>query len=308
MKKIFSLACVVLSSLVLFAAVETKRVAILEVVDKEGKLNYSQKLMLRSSLAKAITNTQGYEAYDRTDIDAIMSEHEFQNTGLVSRDQIRKLGEMAGVSLILVAEGVLTGDNQMFVAVKLLDVETAKVAMTDNTMMGLSSAEMQAGCEAIAGSLFGKKGIFGKKQQTQPKPVQQVVTQVVYQQVPQQTASQPQYQEQPVQQPQQKSAVSETYTIHWDINSRPQGADVYWRLISNTPEVKNQNYKYLETTPYESTETLKIPGLTRANAGDVQIEVKVEKTGYYTQKKKVSVLSLMDESDVSMMFKLVAEE
>jgi hypothetical protein len=301
MKKILSLFCLLLSSLMLFAAAETKKVAILEVVDKEGKLNYSQKLMLRSSLAKAITNTQGYEAYDRTDIDAIMSEHEFQNTGMVSHDQIKQLGEMAGVSLILVAEGVLTPDNQMFVAAKILDVETAKVTMTDNTMMGLSSAEMQSGCQMLANALFGKKSKFGKKQQ--PQPVQQVVTQVVYQQAPQQ----PQF-EAPAPQPQKTASACETYTIHWDINSRPQGADVFWRIISNTPEVKNQNYKYLDTTPYESTETLKIPGLTRENASSVQIEVKVEKNGYYTQKKKVSVLSLMDESDVSMMFKLVAEE
>ena len=286
-----------------FSAVETKKVAILEVVDKEGKLNYSQKLVLRSSLAKAITNTQGYEAYDRTDIDAIMSEHEFQNTGLVSSDQIKKLGEMAGVSLILVAEGVLTGDNQMFVAVKLLDVESAKVVMTDNLMMGLSSGEMQSGCEQIASSLFDKKKRGSKKTTPTPQP-QQVVTQVVYQQAPQQVEPQ----QQTISQPAKPTAVSETYTIHWDINSRPQGADVFYRLISNTPEVKNQNFKYLETTPYESTETLKIPGLTRENAGNVQIEVKVEKTGYYTQKKKVSVLSLMDEADVSMMFKLVAEE
>ena len=303
MKKLFSLASLLLVSLMVFSAVETKKVAILEVVDKEGKLNYSQKLVLRSSLAKAITNTQGYEAYDRTDIDAIMSEHEFQNTGLVSSDQIKKLGEMAGVSLILVAEGVLTGDNQMFVAVKLLDVESAKVVMTDNLMMGLSSGEMQSGCEQIASSLFDKKKRGSKKTTPTPQP-QQVVTQVVYQQAPQQVEPQ----QQTISQPAKPTEVSETYTIHWDINSRPQGADVFYRLISNTPEVKNQNFKYLETTPYESTETLKIPGLTRENAGNVQIEVKVEKTGYYTQKKKVSVLSLMDEADVSMMFKLVAEE
>ena len=46
----------------------------------------------------------------------------------------------------------------------------------------------------------------------------------------------------------------EHLTIHWDVNSRPQGADIFWRVISSTPEVKNQNYKYLQTTPYETTE------------------------------------------------------
>lgn len=100
----------------------------------------------------------------------------------------------------------------------------------------------------------------------------------------------------------------EHLAIHWNINSRPQGADVYWRVISQTPEVKNQNYKYLETTPYESSETINIKGLTYNNAGNVQIEIKVEKAGYYSQTRKIDVLSLIDDNDVSYMFKLVPEE
>ena len=194
MKKIFFLACLLLSATMTFAASEVKKVAILEVVDKDSKLDYSQKLVLRSCLAKAITKTPGYEAYDRTDIDAIMSEHQFQNTGLVSKDQIQKLGEMAGVSLILVAEGALTGDKKMFVAVKVLDVQTAKVVMTDNTMMGLSSEEMQYGCELVANNLFSKKSKFGKKQAT-PAPAYAapvVAAQPAAQQQPvAQTAAQP---------------------------------------------------------------------------------------------------------------------
>lgn len=99
----------------------------------------------------------------------------------------------------------------------------------------------------------------------------------------------------------------EHLVVHWNVNSRPQGADVYWRVISQTPEVKNQNYKYLETTPYEGSETLNIKGLTYNNSGLVQIEVKVEKTGFYSQTKKYDVRSLIDENDVSYMFRLVPE-
>lgn len=100
----------------------------------------------------------------------------------------------------------------------------------------------------------------------------------------------------------------EHLTVHWNINSRPQGADVSWRVISKTPDVKQQNYKYCETTPYETTETLNIKGLTYNNAGNVQIEVKCEKAGYYTQTKKYDILSVIDEGEVSYMFRLVKEE
>ncbi|MGM9632971.1 MAG: hypothetical protein ACI3YA_00910 [Alloprevotella sp.] len=96
--------------------------------------------------------------------------------------------------------------------------------------------------------------------------------------------------------------------LHFNINSRPQGADVEWRVVSKTQDVKNQNYKYLETTPYESTESLGIPGLTYNNSGLVQIEIRVSKNGYYSQTKKYDVRSLIDEKEVSGMFRLVKEE
>ena len=48
------------------------------------KLEYTEKLMLRSNLARAVTNIEGFEAYNRTDIDAILNEHGFQRSGNVS--------------------------------------------------------------------------------------------------------------------------------------------------------------------------------------------------------------------------------
>ncbi len=153
MKKVFLLACLLFSTLLSFA--QTKKVAILEVVDREGRLSYSQKLVLRSNMARAVTNTLGYEAYDRTDVDMIMSEHDFQRTGLVKDEDIRRLGEMTGVSLILVTEGVLTDDNNIFVTAKILNVETGKVEMMDNMMMSLSGEGMQQGCTKLTTRLFG---------------------------------------------------------------------------------------------------------------------------------------------------------
>lgn len=49
----------------------TKRVAILETVDKENKVSYGVKFMVRSKLTEVITNTSGYEGYDRVDIASI---------------------------------------------------------------------------------------------------------------------------------------------------------------------------------------------------------------------------------------------
>ena len=92
--------------------------------------------------------------------------------------------------------------------------------------------------------------------------------------------------------------------IFWGIDSRPAGADIYWRVSSSTDEVKNQNSKYLGTTQYEATETLNIKGLTFDNASQVEIVIKCEKDGYGTQTKKVNVSSALDEKEILMFFKL----
>lgn len=136
------------------ASAQVKRVAILETVDKEGTITYANKLILRSNLSKAITNTPGYEAYDRTDIDAIMGEQDFQRTGMVSNDQIKKLGEMTGANYILVAEAVVIDASNMFITAKLLDVETAQTILTDNIMMATTPKAIQDGCVTLANKLF----------------------------------------------------------------------------------------------------------------------------------------------------------
>ena len=136
------------------ASAETMRVAILEPVDRENKVSYGTKLILRSNLAKAVTNTAGYEAYDRSDMDAIMGEQNFQRTGMVSEDQIKRLGEMTGAKFILVAEAAVIDAQNMYITAKVLDVETARTVMTDNLMMGMDAQSIQEGCATLAGNLF----------------------------------------------------------------------------------------------------------------------------------------------------------
>ena len=153
MKKLFLLVFTMLVAVLCFAQ-ETKKVAILETVDREGKVSYAVKLILRSSLAKAITGTEGYEAYDRTDMDAILGEQNFQRTGMVSNEQIKRLGEMTGAKYVLVAEAAVVDANNMYVTAKLLDVETARTEMTDNQMMGVTPKEIQRGCQLLASNLI----------------------------------------------------------------------------------------------------------------------------------------------------------
>ena len=96
--------------------------------------------------------------------------------------------------------------------------------------------------------------------------------------------------------------------IRWDIQSRPQGADIFWRVVSKTPEVKSTNNKYIMTTPYEATKALDIRGLTYQTSGDVRIILRCEKDGYYPQEKEYNVRMILDQEEISAFFRLVEEE
>ena len=147
----------VLSFFILFPmllSAQVKKVAILEAVDRTGEVTYVHKLMLRANLSKAITNTVGYEAYDRTDVDAIMNEQNFQRTGLVNDAQIKRLGEMTGAAFILVAEVAKADEQNLFITAKILNVETARTENSDNELMNMSPAEIQKGCERLASRLL----------------------------------------------------------------------------------------------------------------------------------------------------------
>ena len=100
----------------------------------------------------------------------------------------------------------------------------------------------------------------------------------------------------------------ESLVIRWYIDSTPKGADVSMRVVSSTPEVKNTNSNYVGSTPYESTETFDIKGLTYNNSGNVQIEVVCEKAGYVTQKKRFNLNQVIDQKEISTKFNLVKEE
>ena len=95
--------------------------------------------------------------------------------------------------------------------------------------------------------------------------------------------------------------------IRWYIISKPQGADVSWRVVSSTPDVANTNANFVGTTPYESTEAFDIKGLTYNNSGNVQIEVTCERDGYLPQKKRFNLRQAIDQKEISAKFNLVKE-
>lgn len=133
---------------------QTKRIAILETVDKEGQVPYGVKLMVRSKLCEFITDTPGYEGYDRVDVSSILNEHEFQRSGLVSEKDIKRLGEMTGADYVLVAEAAYLNNSYVFLSAKILNVETAKVEQTANVQSPTTVEGLEQNCKNLAGKLL----------------------------------------------------------------------------------------------------------------------------------------------------------
>ena len=101
----------------------------------------------------------------------------------------------------------------------------------------------------------------------------------------------------------------ERTTLRWYFDSDPRGARIYWRVISNIPNiVKNTNETYLMTTPFEETRSFNILGLTYENSRDVQIEIKVSKKGYEDQVKRFNVRQAIDQQEISGFFEMVEKE
>ena len=100
----------------------------------------------------------------------------------------------------------------------------------------------------------------------------------------------------------------ENTIIRWYVDSSPKGADVSLRVVSSTSDVKNTNQNYVGSTPYETTESFDIKGLTFNNSGDVQIEITCEKAGYITQKKRFNVRQAIEQKEISTKFNLIKEE
>lgn len=96
--------------------------------------------------------------------------------------------------------------------------------------------------------------------------------------------------------------------LYWEVTSRPAGADVSWRIISSTPDVKSSNKNYKGTTPYEATESFDIKGLTYNNSGNVQIEITCEKPGYLTQRKVFNLRAALDQKSINAHFTLSKDE
>jgi hypothetical protein len=100
----------------------------------------------------------------------------------------------------------------------------------------------------------------------------------------------------------------EQTVLSWRIDSDPKGCRVFYRVISSNPQIPNTNDLYLGVTPFSQTRTMDIKGLSYANSGAVEIEIRLTKKGYYDQTKRLNMRNILDQKEISNFFEMVEED
>lgn len=157
--KLFLLIFYTTLALSVFAQNQTKRVAILETVDQQGDVSPGVKALLRQTITFAINRTPSYDGYNRVNMAQITGEHNFQRTGMVSDDDIKKIGRMTGAAYVLIAEAVNYGPNEITIFANLIDVESGEIVNSSFPIVSKTDAEsMKDACIKVARALLNIEG------------------------------------------------------------------------------------------------------------------------------------------------------
>ena len=142
-------------SLVIFAQ---KQVAMLEPLVVAGNVKPIEKSMIRGEMTKAIASQNGYSAFSRTDIDQIMIEQNFQQSGMVDDATRKRIGAMQGVDYVCITKITKEG-YAYYLEANLLNIESGQISSPATQYGELESnggfANMREVCVALACDLIG---------------------------------------------------------------------------------------------------------------------------------------------------------
>ena len=133
------------------------QVAILEPVGVTPEVTLMHRSMVRGEMVKAIGRQNGYVAFNRADIDQIMKEQNFQQSGMVDDATRKRLGAMQGVDCVCITKITKEG-NIYYLEANLVDIESGQIsnpATQYGELQGGSLANMLAACEKLAAELVG---------------------------------------------------------------------------------------------------------------------------------------------------------
>ncbi len=131
------------------------QVAVLEPTATQGTTAI-EKAMIRGELIKQLSRHPNYAAFSRTEIDQIMSEQNFQRTGMVNDASIKKIGELQGVDFIAVSKITKEG-NTFYLEAYLVNIESGQFhsPATEYGVLSGGYENMLKACAGLAQAMVG---------------------------------------------------------------------------------------------------------------------------------------------------------
>lgn len=251
MKKVFTILMLALS----LAAISQNatKVIILDSFNKDGRINYSTKVVLKSDLGKAVSATPNFESVVNDEVDAMLFNAGFQQNPRLSKDQTQQILKLSGAPYALMSEASIDEQERLTVTTKLIDLDAYEIIATESTNMSNTPNDILHGCEVLAMKMLFKvpaKETMVKKEAENPATVEKpakpskeeeeeinksydFVARQQYEQPKQQP--QPQYQQQP-QQYQQQPQYQQQYQEQPQYQQNPQ----YQQQYQQNPQYQQQ--------------------------------------------------------------------
>lgn len=135
------------------------RIAVLPAADKTGEVTHVVKMILKEQLKATIAGIDGYEALDRFDLSSVLDDQAYQESGKISRAQIRQVGEATGASHVLIMEVAPYNDSYVTAVAQIVDTDQAGIAYMASRLMNVTDSEaLEADCKALAYKLLQISG------------------------------------------------------------------------------------------------------------------------------------------------------
>jgi hypothetical protein len=141
------------------------KVAMLETIPGSDGISSMILNMVRGELTKIIASEDDFSAFARADIDEMMEELNFQQSGMVDDEQLTELGKMSGANFVCLSK--ISKDGQTYyIEASLINIETGKIQNPSTAFVnGGGMTAVNTACKGIALDLMGKEnnhdGVYG---------------------------------------------------------------------------------------------------------------------------------------------------
>lgn len=144
---------IILSSSGIYA--QEKKIAMLEPIAMTDEISPMVKNMVRGELTKALSREPGFNAFTRLDIDQMIKEFNFQESGMVNDKQRRKLGKMSGADYVCISK-ISKEENAYYIEAALVNIVSGEIQNPGTAFAEGGIKNVNLACQEVAADMVGK--------------------------------------------------------------------------------------------------------------------------------------------------------